>query len=60
MPGTHIQHRFISEVPSQCLREIALALPLFATRFPPAGSAAYRRLKAIARRFRVVFDIEAA
>lgn len=49
LPGTFVQHRFCGAPPAQFLNEIALALPLYTLRFPPAGSAAYRRLKAIAR-----------
>lgn len=60
LPGTFIRHRFCSSPPTQCLHEMALVLPLFATTFPPVGSPARRRLKTIARRYRVVFDIEAA
>lgn len=60
LPGTFIAHQFRCSPPAQCLREMAEALPLFARHFPPAGSSALRRLKAIARRYRVVFEIEAA
>jgi hypothetical protein len=53
-PGALLTHRFAVRVASGFLAELAAALPPFARAFPPRGTAAYARLKAIARRWGVV------
>jgi hypothetical protein len=53
-PGALLTHRFAVRVASGFLAELAAALPPFVRAFPPRGTAAYARLKAIARRWGVV------
>ncbi|MGN6102869.1 MAG: hypothetical protein ACTHOR_17160 [Devosia sp.] len=58
--GTCALHRFAIDVPGGFLREIAAALPPFSQQFPRMGTAEFTHLAAIALRWGVRLEDDAA
>ncbi|HTJ57360.1 MAG TPA: hypothetical protein VL418_07350 [Devosiaceae bacterium] len=60
MNGAMVAHRFPRGVEAGFLREIAAAMPPFSTTLPRRGTPAFARLCAIARRWGITIDTDAA
>ncbi len=58
--GSMLSHRFPGGLHAGLYRELAAALPLFATRLPARGTRLYRQLQAIARRWGIELESGAA